>query len=45
MEEPEKAREFYESFLTAWRDADPELEPMVVQTRQAVAGLTPLRRE
>jgi tetratricopeptide (TPR) repeat protein len=45
MEEPEKAREAYENFLTAWRDADPELEPMVVQTRQAVAGLTPLRRE
>ncbi|HET6341248.1 MAG TPA: hypothetical protein VFG78_03600, partial [Gemmatimonadota bacterium] len=45
MEEPEKAREFYEGFLTAWRDADPELQPMVVRVRQAVAGLTPLRRE
>jgi serine/threonine-protein kinase len=45
MGEPEKAREAYESFLTAWRDADPELQPMVVQARQAVAGLTPLRRE
>lgn len=45
MGEPEKARQSYERFLTAWRDADPELQPMVVQTRQAVAGLSPLRRE
>ena len=45
MEEPDKAREAYEMFLTAWRDADPELQPMVVQARQALAGLTPLRRE
>ena len=45
MEEPEKARESYESFLTAWREADPELQPMVVHARQALAGLRPLRRE
>ncbi|MGH7544439.1 MAG: tetratricopeptide repeat protein [Gemmatimonadota bacterium] len=45
MEEPDKARESYEMFLTAWREADPELQPMVVQARQALAGLTPLRRE
>jgi hypothetical protein len=45
MEEPDKARESYEMFLTAWRSADPELQPIVVRTRQAVAGLSPLRRE
>jgi class 3 adenylate cyclase/tetratricopeptide (TPR) repeat protein len=45
MEEPEKAREAYEGFVTAWKDADPELRPMVVEARQALAGLTPLRRE
>lgn len=45
MEEPDKAREAYEMFVTAWRDADPELRPMVVEARQALAGLTPLRRE
>jgi len=45
MEEPEKAREAYEAFVTAWGDADPELRPMVVEARQALAGLTPLRRE
>jgi class 3 adenylate cyclase/tetratricopeptide (TPR) repeat protein len=45
MEEPEKAREAYEGFVTAWRDADPELRPMVIEARQALAGLTPLRRE
>lgn len=45
MEEYEKARQSYEMFLTAWRDADPALQPMVVRARQAVASLAPLRRE
>ena len=45
MGEPAKARQMYEFFLTAWRDAEPELQPTVVQARQAVAGLSPLRRE
>jgi hypothetical protein len=45
VEEPEKAREAYEGFVTAWKDADPELRPMVIEARQALAGLTPLRRE
>ena len=44
-EEPDKARESYEMFLTAWHDADPELQPAVVRTRQALAGLSPLQRE
>jgi tetratricopeptide (TPR) repeat protein/TolB-like protein len=45
MGEPNKARESYEKFLSAWRDADPEVQPLVARTRQAVAGLAPLRRE
>jgi hypothetical protein len=44
--EPEKAREAYERFLTAWRDAEPEMAPMVARVRQALARLPkPLRRE
>ena len=43
--EPEKAREAYERFLTAWRDAEPEMAPTVARVRQALAGMAPLRRE
>lgn len=45
MEEYEKARQSYEMFLTAWRDPDPALQPLVLRTRQTVAGLAPLRQE
>ncbi len=43
--ESEKAREAYERFLVAWRDAEPEMQPLVARARQSLAGLTPLRRE
>jgi predicted negative regulator of RcsB-dependent stress response len=43
--ETDQAREAYERFLTAWRDAEPELAPTVARVRQAVAGMAPLRRE
>jgi hypothetical protein len=43
--ERDKAREAYEMFLTAWRDAEPEMEPVVARTRQALAGIQPLKRE
>jgi class 3 adenylate cyclase/tetratricopeptide (TPR) repeat protein len=43
--EPEKAREAYERFLTAWRDAEPEMAPTVARVRQALAGMAPLRRD
>ncbi|HET6361042.1 MAG TPA: tetratricopeptide repeat protein, partial [Gemmatimonadota bacterium] len=43
--ETERAREAYERFLTAWRDAEPEMAPTVGRVRQAVAGMAPLRRE
>jgi tetratricopeptide (TPR) repeat protein len=43
--EPERARESYERFLTAWRDAEPEMAPEVARVRQALAGMAPLRRE
>ncbi len=43
--ERDKARESYEMFLTAWRDAEPEMAPAVARVRQAVAGLAPLKRE
>jgi tetratricopeptide (TPR) repeat protein len=43
--EPDKARESYERFLTAWRDAEPEMAPDVAGVRQALAGMAPLRRE
>ncbi|HYO46766.1 MAG TPA: tetratricopeptide repeat protein [Gemmatimonadota bacterium] len=45
MGELEKAREQYERFLTAWRDAEPEMEPAVARARQALAGIQPLKRE
>jgi tetratricopeptide (TPR) repeat protein len=36
---PAEAREAYEFFTYAWRNADPELQPMVHEARQAVARL------
>jgi len=35
----EEARERYELFVTAWRDAEPELQPRVAEARQALARL------
>jgi tetratricopeptide (TPR) repeat protein len=43
--EREQAREAYEMFLTAWRDAEPEMAPTVARVRQALAGMAPLKRE
>ncbi|HET9332422.1 MAG TPA: adenylate/guanylate cyclase domain-containing protein [Gemmatimonadota bacterium] len=43
--ETDQAREAYERFLTAWRDAEPEMAPIVAPVRQALAGMAPLRRE
>jgi serine/threonine-protein kinase len=43
--EYDKAREAYEYFVEYWADADPELQPMVEEAREAVARLTPLQRE
>jgi class 3 adenylate cyclase/tetratricopeptide (TPR) repeat protein len=45
MEELDKARESYERFLMAWRDADPAARPLVARTQQTVTSLAPLRRE
>jgi tetratricopeptide (TPR) repeat protein len=39
-----KAREEYEVFLAAWRDADPELRPVVERARSAMARLADERR-
>jgi len=41
----EKAREDYEYFVEAWREADPELQPMVAEARAAAVRLTDIRRE
>jgi len=41
----DKARESYEYFVHYWRDADPELQPMVEEARQAIIRLKGLRRE
>jgi tetratricopeptide (TPR) repeat protein len=35
MNEHEKARDAYEFFAESWREADPELQPMVQEARQA----------
>ena len=43
--ERDKAREAYEMFLAAWRDAEPEMQPTVARVRQALAGIAPLQRE
>ena len=34
--ERDRAIEYYERFIAAWRDADPRLQPMVEQARDAV---------
>ena len=39
LEEYEKAREAYEYFVEYWNDADPELQPMVEEARQAITRL------
>ena len=40
-----KASEAYESLVEYWQDADPELQPMVNEARQALIQLKGLRRE
>ncbi len=40
-----EAKENYELFLVAWREADPELASWVEEARQAVIRLTGLRRD
>jgi hypothetical protein len=40
-----KARESYEFFASAWRDADPELQPMVQRARAAAQRLTSAIKE
>jgi tetratricopeptide (TPR) repeat protein len=42
MGDPEKAREAYATFVDAWKDADPELQPWVDRGRAALARLGPL---
>ncbi len=39
LEEYDKAREAYEYFVEYWNDADPELQPMVEEARQAITRL------
>ena len=41
----DKAREVYEYYVEYWQDADPELQPMVEETRQAILRLGPLQRQ
>jgi tetratricopeptide (TPR) repeat protein/TolB-like protein len=41
----EEAREDYELFAYAWRNADPELQPMVEDARAAARRLTSVTRE
>lgn len=43
--EYEKARKAYEYFVEYWRDADPEVQPMVEEARQAIVRLKGLQRE
>jgi regulator of sirC expression with transglutaminase-like and TPR domain len=45
LEEYDKALESYEYFVEYWQDADPELQPMVEEARQAIIRLESLRRE
>jgi tetratricopeptide (TPR) repeat protein len=45
LEEYDKAREAYEYFVEYWQDADPELQPMVEEARQAIIRLEGLQRE
>jgi len=41
MGEPAKAAEQYARFVDMWRDADPELQPIVEEAREAVRRLAP----
>ncbi len=41
----ELARRDYEFFIEAWKDADPELQPMVEEARQAVKRLSSVIQE
>jgi hypothetical protein len=41
---PEKAVESYSFVVAAWRNADPELQPLVEEAKEAVARLTGERR-
>jgi tetratricopeptide (TPR) repeat protein len=43
--EYEEAREEYELFAYAWRNADPELQPRVQEARAAARRLTDVTRE
>jgi hypothetical protein len=36
----ERAASSYQRFLDLWRDADPELQPQVVEVRRRLAALT-----
>ncbi len=45
LEEYDKARESYEYFVEYWKNADPELQPIVEEARQAIIRLEGLRRE
>ena len=40
LDKYDKAREAYEYFVEYWNEADPELQPMVEEARQAIARLT-----
>jgi tetratricopeptide (TPR) repeat protein len=44
LEEWDKALEAYEFFVEYWNDADPELQPMVEEARQAIIRLEGLQR-
>jgi hypothetical protein len=39
------AREAYEYFATHWSEADPDMQPLVVDARQAAIRLRGLQRE
>jgi DNA-binding SARP family transcriptional activator/TolB-like protein len=45
LEEPEEAIASYEYFVENWKDADPELQPMVEEARQAMIRVKDLQRE
>jgi serine/threonine-protein kinase len=44
-EDRDAAREAYEYFATHWSDADPEMQPLVADARQAAIRLRGLQRE
>ena len=44
LEEYDKARESYEYFVEYWKNADPELQPIVEEARQAIIRLEGLQR-